>query len=113
MARNFNNPKETNFLYFRFNILWKDALLAAVKGMVQVLVTTRLYWSWLVGDEGVLGLILRYQWGADSNFGLYIRTHSSSRDRLKIFVGGLILFFIAPCGMAFFFGCRSYYFCSL
>lgn len=32
----FENPKETNFLYFRFNILWKKMLwLAALKGMVQ------------------------------------------------------------------------------
>lgn len=56
----FENPKETNFLYFRFNILWKKMLwLAGLKGMVQGFLVTApaILVLKLVGDEGALGLI--------------------------------------------------------
>ena len=104
---NFNNPKETNFLYFRFNILWKKMLwLAALKGMVQGFLVTApeaILVLKLVGDEGALGLIQGIS-GALTAILVYILGRiAHPKDRLKIFVGGLILFFIGACGMAFFF----------
>ena len=94
---NFNNPKETNFLYFRFNILWKKMLwLAALKGMVQGFLVTApaILVLKLVGDEGALGLIQGIS-GALTAILVYILGRiAHPKDRLKIFVGGLILFFI-------------------
>lgn len=89
-------------------MLW----LAALKGMVQGFLVTApaILVLKLVGDEGALGLIQGIS-GALTAILVYILGRiAHPKDRLKIFVGGLILFLLAPCGMAFFFGCRSYYF---
>lgn len=92
-------------------MLW----LAALKGMVQGFLVTApaILVLKLVGDEGALGLIQGIS-GALTAILVYILGRiAHPKDRLKIFVGGLILFLSVLCGMAFFFGSRSYYFCSL
>jgi YQGE family putative transporter len=93
----FANPKETSFIYFRFNILWKKMLLlASLKGMVQGFLVTApaILVLKLVGDEGALGLIQGTS-GALTAVLVYILGRiARPQDRLKIFVGGLILFFV-------------------
>nr|WP_320057997.1 MFS transporter [uncultured Bacteroides sp.] len=93
----FANPKETSFIYFRFNILWKKMLLlASLKGMVQGFLVTApaILVLKLVGDEGALGLIQGTS-GALTAILVYILGRiARPQDRLKIFVGGLILFFV-------------------
>ncbi|WP_071145928.1 MFS transporter [Bacteroides ihuae] len=93
----FANPKETSFIYFRFNILWKKMLLlASLKGMVQGFLVTApaILVLKLVGDEGALGLIQGTS-GALTAILVYILGRiARPQDRLKIFVGGLIIFFV-------------------
>ncbi|MCF2709313.1 MFS transporter [Bacteroides pyogenes] len=94
---NFTNPKETKFLYLRFNLLWKKMLwLAALKGMVQGFLVTApaILVLKLVGDEGALGLIQGIS-GALTAILVYVLGRiARPQDRLKIFVGGLLVFFI-------------------
>lgn len=93
----FANPKETSFIYFRFNILWKKMLLlASLKGMVQGFLVTApaILVLKLVGDEGALGLIQGTS-GALTAILVYVLGRiARPQDRLKIFVGGLIVFFV-------------------
>lgn len=93
----FANPKETSFIYFRFNILWKKMLLlASLKGMVQGFLVTApaILVLKLVGDEGALGLIQGTS-GALTAILVYILGRiARPQDRLKIFVGGLVIFFV-------------------
>ena len=94
---NFENPGETNFLYFKFIRLWKKMLaMATLKGMVQgVLVTApAILVLKLVGDEGILGVIQGVS-GALTALLVYILGRiARPEDRIKIFVSGLVLFFI-------------------
>lgn len=93
----FVNPKEQAFIYFRFNALWKKMLaLASLKGMVQGFLVTApaILVLKLVGDEGALGLIQGVS-GALTAILVYILGRiARPQDRLKIFVGGLIIFFV-------------------
>lgn len=93
----FENPKETSFLYFRFNALWQKMLgLAALKGMVQGFLVTApaILVLKLVGDEGALGVIQGVS-GALTAILVYVLGRiARPQDRLNIFVGGLIVFFI-------------------
>ena len=92
----FENPKETNFLYFRFNILWKKMLwLAALKGMVQGFLVTApaILVLKLVGEEGALGLIQGVSGALTAVLVYVLGRMARPQDRLKIFVGGLIVFF--------------------
>lgn len=93
----FVNPKEQSFIYFRFNALWKKMLaLASLKGMVQGFLVTApaILVLKLVGDEGALGLIQGVS-GALTAILVYILGRiARPQDRLKIFVGGLIIFFV-------------------
>ena len=92
----FENPKETNFLYFRFNILWKKMLwLAGLKGMVQGFLVTApaILVLKLVGDEGALGLIQGVSGALTAVLVYVLGRMARPQDRLKIFVGGLIVFF--------------------
>lgn len=93
----FEKPKETNFIYFRFNILWKKMLwLAALKGMVQGFLVTApaILVLKLVGDEGALGLIQGIS-GALTAILVYVLGRiARPQDRLKIFVGGLLIFVV-------------------
>ena len=93
----FENPKETNFLYFRFNILWKKMLwLAALKGMVQGFLVTApaILVLKLVGNEGALGLIQGVSGALTAVLVYVLGRMARPQDRLKIFVGGLIVFFV-------------------
>lgn len=93
----FINPKEHAFIYFRFHALWKKMLaLASLKGMVQGFLVTApaILVLKLVGDEGALGLIQGVS-GALTAILVYILGRMARpQDRLKIFVGGLIIFFV-------------------
>lgn len=94
---NFENPGETNFLYFKFVRLWKKMLaMAALKGMVQGFLVTApaILVLKLVGDEGILGVIQGVS-GALTALLVYILGRiARPEDRIKIFVSGLVLFFI-------------------
>lgn len=94
---NFKNPGETNFLYFKFVRLWKKMLaMAALKGMVQGFLVTApaILVLKLVGDEGALGIIQGIS-GALTALLVYILGRMAHpKDRIKIFVSGLLLFFI-------------------
>lgn len=94
---NFENPGETNFLYFKFIRLWKKMLaMAALKGMVQGFLVTApaILVLKLVGDEGILGVIQGVS-GALTALLVYILGRiARPEDRIKIFVSGMVLFFI-------------------
>ena len=94
---NFKNPIETEFLYCRFIKLWKKMLcMAVLKGMVQGFLVTApaILVLKLVGDEGVLGVIQGVS-GALTALLVYVLGRvAHPEDRIKIFVSGLILFFI-------------------
>lgn len=94
---NFEKPKETSFLYFHFTRLWNKMLwLAALKGMVQGFLVTApaILVLKLVGSEGELGLIQGVS-GALTAILVYVLGRiARPQDRLKIFVGGLFVFFI-------------------
>lgn len=93
----FNNPTEKEFMYFSFIGLWKKMLsLAALKGVVQGFLVTApaILVLKLVGDEGALGLIQGVS-GALTAILVYILGRiAKPEDRLKIFVGGILVFFI-------------------
>ncbi len=93
---NFKNPTEKNFIFFKFNALWNKMLgLAALKGMVQGFLVTApaILVLKLVGDEGALGLIQGVS-GALTAVLVYILGRiAKPEDRMKIFVGGMIIFF--------------------
>ena len=94
---NFRNPQETEFLYFKFIRLWKKMLgLAMLKGMVQGFLVTApaILVLKLVGDEGILGIIQGIS-GALTALLVYILGRiAHPEDRIKIFVSGLVLFFV-------------------
>ena len=92
----FVNPIERDFIYFRFNVLWRKMLvLSSLKGMVQGFLVTApaILIMKLVGDEGSLGLIQGLS-GALTAVLVYILGRiAKPEDRIKIFVGGLVIFF--------------------
>lgn len=93
----FLNPTESSFLYFRFNRLWKKMLgLAALKGMVQGFLVTApaILVLKLVGDEGALGLIQGVSGALTAILVYVLGRMARPQDRLKIFVGGLVVFFV-------------------
>lgn len=94
---NFSNPKEKDFMYFRFVGLWHKMLaLASLKGLVQGFLVTApaILVLKLVGDEGALGLIQGVS-GALTAILVYILGRiAKPEDRLKIFVSGMIIFFV-------------------
>ncbi|MBK5722141.1 MFS transporter [Dysgonomonas sp. Marseille-P4677] len=93
----FKNPVEKDFLYFRFCTLWrKMLLLSSLKGMVQGFLVTApaILVLKLVGDEGALGLIQGIS-GALTAILVYVLGRiAKPKDRTKIFVAGLIVFFV-------------------
>lgn len=93
----FSNPEQKGFIYFRFHKLWrKMLLLSSLKGMVQGFLVTApaILVLKLVGNEGALGLIQGIS-GALTAVLVYILGRvAKPEDRMKIFVGGLLLFFI-------------------
>ncbi|MDR2057951.1 MAG: MFS transporter [Dysgonamonadaceae bacterium] len=92
----FSNPKEKSFLFFHFHILWKKMLfLSSLKGMVQgFLVTTpAILVLQLVGDEGTLGLIQSISGVLTAVLVYVLGRIAQPQDRLKIFLGGMLIFF--------------------
>lgn len=93
----FTNPVQKDFIYFKFNILWKKMLvLSSLKGMVQGFLVTApaILVLKLVGDEGALGLIQGISGGLTAILVYVLGRIARPQDRLKIFVGGLIVFFV-------------------
>lgn len=93
----FTNPIQKDFIYFKFNILWKKMLvLSSLKGMVQGFLVTApaILVLKLVGDEGALGLIQGISGGLTAILVYVLGRIARPQDRLKIFVGGLIVFFV-------------------
>jgi YQGE family putative transporter len=93
----FKNPKEKNFLFFRFHALWrKMLLLSSLKGMVQGFLVTApaILVLKLVGDEGELGLIQGVSGGLTAILVYVLGRIARPEDRLKIFFGGIAIFFI-------------------
>lgn len=93
----FINPEQKKFLYFRFCRLWqKMLLLSSLKGMVQGFLVTApaILVLKLVGDEGTLGLIQGIS-GALTAILVYVLGRvAKPKDRTKIFVAGLLVFFV-------------------
>jgi MFS transporter, YQGE family, putative transporter len=91
----FENPPNTDFIYFRYHWLWnRMQLLAILKGLAQGYIVTApaMLVMRLVGQEGALGTIQAVG-GIVSAFLLYVigRTTKPS-DRIVIFTVGLALF---------------------
>lgn len=93
----FKRQEPKPFLFIHFNILWwKMLLLAVLKGMVQGFLVTApaILILKFIGNEGSLGLIQGLS-GALTAILVYVLGRiASPNDRLKIFVGGLMIFFI-------------------
>ncbi|WP_321335497.1 MFS transporter [uncultured Bacteroides sp.] len=93
---NFDAPKETSFMYFKFHRLWKKMLLlASLKGMVQGFLVTApaILVLKLVGNEGALGLIQGVSGALTAVLVYILGRMAKPEDRLKIFAGGLLVFF--------------------
>ena len=93
----FANPVQKNFLYFRFCTLWKKMLLlASLKGMVQGFLVTApaILVLKLVGDEGTLGLIQGISGTLTAILVYVLGRIAKPEDRPKIFIAGLLVFFI-------------------
>ncbi|MDR1370887.1 MAG: MFS transporter [Dysgonamonadaceae bacterium] len=93
---NFSNPKEKSFLFFRFHALWKKILLlSSLKGMVQGFLVTApaILVLQLVGDEGILGLIQSISSVLTALLVYVLGRIAKPQDRLKIFLGGMLVFF--------------------
>lgn len=92
---NFQNPKESEFIYFRYHWLWnRMQLLAILKGLAQGYIVTApaMLVMKLVGQEGALGT-LQAVGGILSAFLLYaIGRVAKPRHRLIIFAIALTLF---------------------
>jgi YQGE family putative transporter len=93
----FENPRESEFIFFRFHWLWnRMQLLAILKGLAQGYIVTApaMLVMRLVGEEGALGTIQAVG-GILSAFLLYIIGRvTKPRHRLMIFTLGLALFAI-------------------
>ncbi len=92
----FVNPVEKDFLYFRFCRLWrKMLLLSSLKGMVQGFLVTApaILVLKLVGDEGALGLIQGISGALTAVLVYVLGRVAKPKDRTKIFVAGLLIFF--------------------
>lgn len=91
----FHNPKESEFIYFRYHWLWnRMQLLAILKGLAQGYIVTApaMLVMRLVGQEGALGA-LQAVGGILSAFLLYaIGRIAKPRHRLIIFAVALSLF---------------------
>jgi YQGE family putative transporter len=92
----FSNPREKDFLFFHFHVLWKKMLLlSSLKGMVQGFLVTApaILVLKLVGNEGTLGLIQGISGGLTAILVYVLGRIAQPKDRLKIFLGGMLIFF--------------------
>ena len=93
----YNNPAHTKFLYFNFDMLWTKMLgLASLKGMVQGFLVTApaILVLKLVGDEDVLGLIQGISGTLTAVLVYVLGRITKPEDRSKVFIAGLLVFFI-------------------
>lgn len=92
----FETSTENRFLYFHYHSLWRKMLwMSGLKGMVQGFLVTApaILVLKFVGDEGALGLIQGIS-GAITALLVYILGRiARPEDRIRIFVGGLVIFF--------------------
>ena len=94
---NFQDQEQKPFLFFHLHILWRKMLaLAGLKGMVQGFLVTApaILVLKLVGNEGYLGLIQGISGALTAVLVYVLGRIARPQDRLKIFVGGLLVFFI-------------------
>jgi MFS transporter, YQGE family, putative transporter len=93
----FRNPRQKQFLHFRFDLLWRKMLvLASLKGMVQGYLVTApaILIMRLVGDEGTLGAVQSIS-GVLTAIMLYILGRTTKpRHRLAIFASGMTIFLV-------------------
>lgn len=115
----FQNPIKKDFIYFKFTSLWRKLLLlSSLKGMVQGFLVTApaILVLKLVGDEGALGLIQSVG-GALTAILVYVLGRiAKPNDRLKIFVAGLLIFFLGTLFNGIFFsatGVVLFIFCKV
>src|SRR6476620_2836454 len=94
---NFENPPDSDFIFFRYHWLWnRMQLLAILKGLAQGYLVTApaMLVMRLVGQEGALGTI-QAMGGILSAFLLYwIGRTTKPADRIVIFTIGLTLFVV-------------------
>jgi len=94
---NFINPKQKEFLFFKFHMLWKKMLvLAVLKGLAQGYLVTApaILIMRLVGNEGSLGLVQGIS-GVATAIMLYLLGRLTKPEhRIYIFSAGLIIFLI-------------------
>ena len=93
----FNNPKQKDFLYFRFEKLWnKQILLAGLKGMVQGFLVTApaMLIMRYVGNEGTLGLVQGISGGLTAVLLYILGRFAKPKHRILIFGLGITLFLI-------------------
>ena len=93
----FINPKQKEFLFFKFHMLWKKMLvLAVLKGLAQGYLVTApaILIMRLVGNEGSLGLVQGIS-GVATAIMLYLLGRLTKPEhRIYIFSAGLIIFLI-------------------
>ena len=106
----FENPPESDFIFFRFHWLWnRMQLLAILKGLAQGYIVTApaMLVMRLVGQEGALGTIQAVG-GILSAFLLYLIGRTTKPEhRLVIFTVGLTLFALGGLANAHALQCRS------
>ena len=102
----FRNPKQKNFVFFKFDILWQKMLvLSGLKGLAQGYLVTApaILVMTLVGDENSLGLIQSIS-GAVTAVILYLLGRFAKPEhRIYIFIVGLIAFAIGTVANAILF----------
>ncbi len=93
----FENPKQKDFLFFRFEKLWnKQILLAMMKGMVQGFLVTApaMLIMRYVGNEGTLGLVQGISGGLTAVLLYLLGRFTKPKHRLLIFGLGITIFLI-------------------
>lgn len=92
---NFENPKNERFLFFRFHPLWNKVMsLSVLKGLAQGYIVTApsmLIMS-LVGREDILGIVQSAGAIVAALLMYFMGRISNSRQRVGIFLCGLLLF---------------------
>lgn len=94
----FTNPVEKKFVFFKFHPLWYKLLfLALLKGLAQGFLVTApaMLIMLLLGKEGALGTAQSIGAIIAAILMYIIGRVSGPAHRLRIFAGGLILFFVA------------------
>jgi MFS transporter, YQGE family, putative transporter len=91
----FRSPKKSRFIYFSFHPLWYKMLrMAVLKGVAQAYIITApvILIMRFFGDEGSLGMIQSSGAMLSAALLYFLGRKTNSKHRLKIFLGGLVLF---------------------